>query len=159
MLWQKVGLFNGYLMHFIYVYFPPGQKWSTEEGRKKNLEGRKISSSSFKINWCSLSKLLYGRKPCKKRISMNHYAGELQLLKWMKLVTPNGTVMYWLWNLHLLYQEVNRVQSVSYNTGKNNCNNGKIYGPELFNFINGYFNLLRNSNLTNMNNEYCLRLP
>lgn len=95
---------------FIYVYFPLGQKWSTEEGRKKNPEGRKISSSSFKINWCSLSKLLYGRKPCKKRISMNHYAGELQLLKWMKLVTPNGTVMYWLWNLHLLSQEVNRVR-------------------------------------------------
>lgn len=63
---------------------------------KKDLEGRKIASSGFRINWRSLSKLLYGRKPCTKRVSMNHYSGVLQLLKWMKLATPNGTVLYGL---------------------------------------------------------------
>lgn len=161
MLWQKVGLFNGYLMHgscFHLCIFSPWAKMKHRRREKKDLEERKISSSGFTVNWCSLSKLLYVRESCKKRISMNHYAGELQLLTWMKLVTPTGTVLYWLWNLHLLCQEVNRVQSVSYNIGNNNCNNGKIYGPESFNFINGYFNLLINLNCRQMLVHF-IRIP
>ena len=152
MLWQKVGLFNGYLIHgscFHLCIFSPWAKMKHRR-EKKDLEGRKIASSGFRINWCSLSKLLYGRKPCKTRVSMNHYSGELQLLKWMKLATPNCTVLYGLWNLHLLCWQVKRVQNVSYNIGKKNCNNGKIDGTESFNFTSGYFILLRNLNFRGM---------